>query len=103
LSLKADHPATLDSLALILISHPDPNVRNVTEAVELAERAAGLTNHHSAGILNTLSTAYAAAGRFEDAIATAQEALTLASADKNQELANHLRRQLDIYASHKSR
>jgi len=103
LSLKADHPATLDSLALILISHPDPNVRNVTEAVELAERAAGLTNHHSAGILNTLSTAYAAAGRFEDAIATAQEALTLASADKNEELVNHLRRQLDIYASHKSR
>ena len=97
LYLKPDGLEMLTSMARILATHPDPKTRNTDEAIELAERAAGLTEYQDASILNTLATAYAAAGRFDQAMTTAQAALTLASAAQNEELVNHIRKQLELY------
>ncbi|MEA3227293.1 MAG: tetratricopeptide repeat protein, partial [Planctomycetota bacterium] len=95
--LQPDWPDPLNGIAQILVIHQDARVRNAIEAVSLAERAATLTEHENASILDTLAAAYAAAGRFDRAIATAQEAIELASTAGAEELADYLRKQLEIY------
>ncbi|MHC4703977.1 MAG: hypothetical protein ACYTFQ_25745, partial [Planctomycetota bacterium] len=70
---------------------------DANQAVGSAERAAGLTGHRDASVLETLAAAYAAAGRSDRAITTMQEAIELASAGEDRELADYLRRQLDTY------
>ncbi len=87
----------LNDMAQILATHPDPNLRDASEAIDLAERAAELTKYQNVTILNTLATAYASAGQFDQAVTTAQAALALASAAQNDELANRIRRQLELY------
>src|ERR1019366_4434369 len=68
----------LNNLAWMLASHPDPTIRNGKEAVELAERACRLTDNGQPFFLGTLAAAYAEAGRFNDAITTAEKARDLA-------------------------
>ena len=67
-----------NNLAWLLATHPDPQIRNGKEAVELGERACRLTNNEQPFYLGTLAAAYAEAGRFNDAIATAERARDLA-------------------------
>jgi tetratricopeptide (TPR) repeat protein len=67
-----------NNLAWMLASHPDPQIRNGKEAVDLAERACRLTNNEMPIYLGTLAAAYAEAGRFSDAVATAEKARDLA-------------------------
>ena len=55
---------------------PDVQVRNGPRAVELAERACQLTEWKTAFFLGTLAAAYAEAGQFADAAATAERART---------------------------
>ena len=62
-----------------------------------AERGAELTGHREPRILNTLAFAYASADRMEEALEIAQKALELASADGENELAQHLREQIVRY------
>ncbi len=87
----------LNDMAQILATHPDPRMRDSGEAIALAERAAKLTRYQNVTILNTLAASYASAGQFDQAMTTAQKALALASAAQNNELANHIRRQLEFY------
>jgi spermidine synthase len=101
INLKPDWPLPLNGLAWILATYPDPNMRDAKQAIELAERAAAMTNHQDAIILNTLAAAYAAAGRFSDAVATAQKAMDLAVAQRNDHLADSIRPQLEMYKQQK--
>jgi tetratricopeptide (TPR) repeat protein len=71
------------------------------EAIVQIEQAAALTRYQNAAILNTLSAAYAAKGRFSEAIATAQKALDIAKAGRNDQLADFIRRQLEMYKQEK--
>lgn len=64
-------------LAEILATAADDAVRNGAEAVALAEALAAESNSTNAKTLDLLAAAYAAAGRFDDAIRTADRALTL--------------------------
>jgi len=48
-------------------------------------------------ILDALAASYAAAGDFDRAAATAQEAITLATAAGPPELADEIRKRLDLY------
>jgi tetratricopeptide (TPR) repeat protein len=81
----------LNDLAWILATHPDPEVRDGAEALEPAQRAADLTRRRDPQVLDTLAAAYAAAGRYGEAIANAQKALQLAPDDRD------LRAHLDAY------
>jgi tetratricopeptide (TPR) repeat protein len=67
-----------NNLAWLLATYPDPQIRNGKEAVELGEQACRLTNHEQPFYLGTLAAAYAEAGRFSEAVATAEQARDLA-------------------------
>lgn len=88
---------SLTALAWIFATNADDKVRDPARAVILGERAAQLTKNQDAGVLDTLAAAYAAAVRFEDAVRTAQAALSLASTHKNERLADDIRRRLVLY------
>ena len=98
LELEPDWAECLDGEAWILATHPSPDVRLPEEAIRLAERAAALTQNQNPAILNTLATAYAAAGQYDRAAATVRTALELAVASGNDPLAGALRRALDNYS-----
>ena len=70
-------PDTLNNLAWVLATCSDNQVRSGDEAVRCAERACQLTQFKQAGYLSTLAAAYAEAGRFSEAISTAQIAIRL--------------------------
>jgi protein O-mannosyl-transferase len=86
-----------NNLAWMLASHPDPQIRNGREAVELAERACRLTNNEQPFYLGTLAAAYAEAGRFNDAIAMAEKARDLARKAGMEKVAERNEQLLEIY------
>jgi tetratricopeptide (TPR) repeat protein len=65
------------------------------EAIQLAERASRLTDRKDAAVLDVLAAAYAGAGRFDEAVATARAALALLPTQS--ELAISIQRRLDLY------
>lgn len=73
LRARPDWPAALNTLAGILATHPDTQFRDGAEAVRLAERGCALTGDLNAALLDTLAAAYAEAGQFDKALATAQK------------------------------
>jgi tetratricopeptide (TPR) repeat protein len=77
LQLKPDWLEPMNNLAWHLATQNDDNIRNPTRAIQLAKRACELTNNKNPGILDTLAAAYAADGRFSQAIETAKKALEL--------------------------
>jgi tetratricopeptide (TPR) repeat protein len=87
----------LNAMAQILAMHPDPNIRDANEASALAERAAELTKYQDPSILNTLAIAYGAKGQLDMAVTTAEKALALASAAQNNQLADSIRKRLELY------
>jgi protein O-mannosyl-transferase len=93
LQMAPDSLAILNNLAWILATSRDDTVRNGAEAIKLAEKACSLSQYKFPVLLGTLAAAYAEAGRFADAISTAEKACAEASASgktavlkKNQEL-----------------
>ena len=70
-------------------------------AIAEYERAAALTNHREPQILAALDQAYAAAGRFAEAITTAQEAQAAATALNQPALAQDAARRLEKYRAAK--
>jgi tetratricopeptide (TPR) repeat protein len=95
-------PGPLNGLASILATHPDPKRRDAAEAIELARRAAKLTQYKDPTILDTLAAAYAAAGQFKEAIVFGQLALKGASAAENKQLADDIQKRLQAYEQWKS-
>jgi tetratricopeptide (TPR) repeat protein len=87
----------LTEIARVLATSPEKSLRNGAEAVELAQRAAKLTGGRDPTVLDTLAAAYAEAGRFSDALPTAEQALALASSQKNTALADALRARIKLY------
>ncbi|MHC4079916.1 MAG: tetratricopeptide repeat protein [Planctomycetota bacterium] len=86
--------------AWILATWPAADVRDGSEAVRLAERAAALTARGDSRTLDALAAAYAEVGRFDDAAATAREALALAEAAGDAGLAGGIRARLALYRRH---
>ena len=69
------------------------------EAVRLASRACELSGRQNPVMLGTLAAAYAEAGRFDDAVATAQEACNIALAKGQGDLAKKNQALLELYQS----
>jgi hypothetical protein len=87
----------LNNLAWIFATAPDASLRSGARAIELAAQAARLSGGKDPAVLRTLAAAYAEAGRFTEAIETAQHALPLAVADGNEALASDLRTNIDNF------
>ena len=99
--LAPDSPAVLNDFAWLLATHPDAAVRNGVEAVRLAERACDLTKFEPPMLVGTLAAAYAEAGRFDDAVATAQKAHDLARASGEKKLAETNLKLMEFYRARK--
>ncbi len=74
----SDEAAALNNLAWLLATCPDNSMRNGNEAIQCAEQACRLTAFKQPAFISTLAAAYAEAGRFPDAIKTAETAISLA-------------------------
>jgi tetratricopeptide (TPR) repeat protein len=94
---KPDDASLLNDAAWILATNPNASVRNGAEAVELARRAAQLTDSKEPMILGTLAAAYAEAGRFPEAVETAQQAQSIASQQKLPALADLLQSRIRLF------
>jgi Flp pilus assembly protein TadD len=101
LTLKPDLVEALNNLAWILAAHPTDALRNGTEAVRLAERACELSERREPVLLGTLAAAYAEAGRFSDAVKTAEKARDLATAAGLKDVAAKNSELLELYRAGK--
>jgi tetratricopeptide (TPR) repeat protein len=87
----------LNKMAWLLATAPDASIRNGARAVALAGQASKLTGGGAPVILRTLAAAYAEDGRYAEAAATGQKALTVAETQRNNELAAALQADLKLY------
>jgi tetratricopeptide (TPR) repeat protein len=94
---RADWPEALNGLAFLLATHPKAESRNGAEAVRLAERACAMTGTNQPRFLSTLDTAYAEAGRFPDAIRTAEKARDLARIAEQNGMADAASARIELY------
>jgi Flp pilus assembly protein TadD len=88
-----DSTVLLNEIAWLRATAPAADLRNGAEAVRLAERACFIAHDKQPILIATLATAYAEAGKFSEATATAQNALSLARSNgdtKTAELSENL-------------
>ena len=101
LSIKPDWATAANSLAWILATDKRVEIRNGTEAILWAQVACQGAGRENPEYLDTLAAAYAEAGRFEEAIRTARESLTLARSTGDTDLAEELEKRLQLYEAKK--
>jgi len=97
LRIKPDSISALTNLALIRATNGDPRFRNGEEAVRLAERACAVSGRDNVTCLDTLAAAYAEARRFDDAVATGEQAASLARASQKETLADEILARVALY------
>jgi len=95
LRLNGSHLGSLKSLASILATSQDQEHRDGPRAVELAERACKLASDPES--LDILAASYAEAGRFAEAVSTAQEAFELLRTRGEETLAREIRERIELY------
>jgi spermidine synthase len=101
LRLEPTLPSARNNLAWLLATSPDASVRDPADALRLAEGLRQETREPTADLLDTLAAAYAAAGRFDEAIRSAEQAVALAEAEGAVELAQMIRERLSNYRARK--
>jgi tetratricopeptide (TPR) repeat protein len=97
LALNQDYWQALNSLAQIWATAPEERLRNGAAAIALAERANRLSGNKNPQVLDTLAAAYAEAGRFPQALETAQKASQLARDAGQAELAREIDSRMALY------
>jgi len=82
LRLDPTHVMAMNNLAMIHMSSPDPALRDLPRAVELAEEAARRSDRKNPTVLGTLARAYARLGEREKAAQIAREVEQLTQASQ---------------------
>jgi len=97
-----------NDLAWLLASQPgasagdgEGTAARAAEAIQAGEQAAGLTERKDPAVLDTLAAAYAAAGQFDRAVSTAEEALALLGNQGPAALLDGIRKRLALYRESK--
>ena len=98
LTINPNDSEAQKNMAWVLATCPDPRFRDGTKAVALAERARQTRGQDSL-VEATLAAAYAEAGRFNEAVKTAEGALRSATDSGNFGLARGIREQIARYQS----
>lgn len=88
-----------NNLAWLLATHVDANYRSEADAVRLAEMANQMTGGTDPTVLDTLAAAYASAGRFDDAVMTADLAIEHAQLRNDQGLIRSIHERRALYLS----
>jgi tetratricopeptide (TPR) repeat protein len=97
LKLQPERADALNDLAWILATHPQAELRDGIEAIALAEKACAVAEGKMPSYYGTLDAAYAEAGRFEEAIATAKKTRQIATAAGLKEIADAAEERLKLY------
>jgi tetratricopeptide (TPR) repeat protein len=97
LATRPDWVPCLINFSWLLSAHTDRAIRQPSEAIRLAERSVTLTDHKNAAALDALAAAYAAAGRFDEAVQTGLSAERIAIRDGRQTDATQIRARVDLY------
>jgi len=97
LQINPDDALAQNNLAWLLATRPPAEGANPVRAVALAERVCKLSDNRVARYLDTLAAAYAAAGRFNDAMATAEKAVAVARASNESSLGEKIEGRLQLY------
>jgi tetratricopeptide (TPR) repeat protein len=97
LRIKPDYPGAQNNLAWLLATLAPAEGGDPVRAVSLAEQACKLSGNRMAANVDTLAVAYAAAGRFNEAIAAAERAVELARAAEQPQLAKKIEARLELY------
>lgn len=92
-----DNVGILTALAELLSTSPDDSVRDGSEAVEVAQKAADATKHKSPRVLRVLATALAENGKFDNALKVAQQARAMAEQRRMQQVAQQVQRDISQY------
>ncbi len=96
-ALQSNNPEVLNNLAWLLATAGDISKQDADKAVIFAERACKLTGNKNLGFLDTLAAAYAAAGKFDEARATAEKAIKDAKTAGREELVREIEGRLQLY------
>jgi Tfp pilus assembly protein PilF len=99
LSFQPDDVDLLNRIAWILATTELDDLRDGERALQLADRAARLTNRQDVISLDTVAAALAELGHFERAADTAREALNLARVRNDQAIGPELADRLRLYQS----
>jgi tetratricopeptide (TPR) repeat protein len=99
LRIRPDYAEAQNNLAWALATLAPQEGGNPVRAVALAEQTCKITGNRAATCLDTLAAAYAAAGRFNNAIVTAQKAIDLARSGKQPQLIDEIEARLRLYRS----
>lgn len=98
LRLAPDVAEPAARLARFLAACTDETLRDGARAVSLAEHAVNLTGGQHARVLDTMGMAYAAAGRFGEALSAAQSGQALALQEGNLTLSSEIEGRLELFA-----
>ncbi len=89
-----------NNLAWLLATSSDASVRDGNRAIEVAEQSVQLSGGKDPNYLRTLAAAYAEVGQFSEAIATAEQAMQIASVQGKSKLATILENEVIVYRAH---
>jgi cytochrome c-type biogenesis protein CcmH/NrfG len=97
LKLSPDNVPMLNLLAKLLISVPDPKLRDRKQALALAQHACIITEEKNPECLDILASAYATLGKFKKAAEIARKAYNLALSLNLKQLAEDIKKRLDTF------
>ena len=97
--LGARSSLLLNNLAWLLATSDRASPGDPAEAVAFAGKAVAATRRMNPAVLDTLAVAYAAAGRPQDALRTAREALAVAEEKGDDALASEIRERIESYTA----
>lgn len=98
-ALKLD-PGSVDILnaaAWMKCASDIKEFRDPQEALRLAAKACEISEYKNPEAMDTLAVAYAANGHFDKAVRTAEIAITLANAEEKEDMAERIRKRIELY------
>ena len=97
LDLDPNNTDALNNLAWLLATRAEVSAEDANKAIGFAEDACKLTEYKEPTLLDTLAVAYAAVGKFDDAVNKASQAIEIAKANGQKDLALEIQNRLELY------
>jgi tetratricopeptide (TPR) repeat protein len=98
--VDSNDTTSMNDLAWLLATAPEPRVRNPHRAVSLAQKCCGLNHWTNAYSIDTLAAAYASAGNFGQAVRYQQLAMQTLNKSERAEQLTAMQDRLKLYSNH---